>query len=484
MPLEFAMALHQATRSPDLVMEIIRGTEARKKDSKEPVFTPASDTDEVEYFKPTLVVGLLELTESMKVKITVPENTTVRPDNIYIKGSNGRMQAISEGQELTANEVNNAYFMYNGQYIRINPGGMSGGRYNSSTIQRKNQSSVPNSEFAEKFAESLGYDGIGLDGGDLVYNFIDIYFEKLANGKYKAKNLAGQTIETKADNLVDKLGLYDLFDDVMKESGKNISEILKSLKDLLEDYEVKTYQPMLWRTYSHWFRDVYWHMDPEDDVEDGKKTEGKYYVETDKDYYLLTGESWTKYNLTKEQGKEVRNPILNKAEQIWQAYDVKYKEEEGQGKLQYLDAKELGPDFKGFDKLFNIIAMYKKQSAEIEQIDEGRRGPTNPRVKNLFTDVKWYKYDGDKGRADKNNEERGRTSGEGLPLDQESDLKTLVSPSEDMLASMEELEGSKSLDAQFILRDLKEFYVELRILQKGRFKKSSKKSIEMAYTRI
>ena len=347
MPLEFCLALHVGTRAPDLVMEMIRGTEARKKNEDKPLLTPAENVDDVEYFKPILHIGLVK-------------------------------------QE----------------------------RFREGRIGKEN--------FGD-FENSIITGGLRKD---------EVY-----------KDVREKVPDAKKEEI----------DSVIKEITRRIDE--------------SKYQPILLRTYSHWFRNVYFYMDPknEDSEEDddlrSRNTDAEYVVQ-DKDYYLTTGESWSKYDISNKDGKEIRTPKTQKVEDKWQAYKINAITSQGPVDLPFE-----GKDKQIYDALKEVakveINATKDEFINVEQVEEGRRGPTNARVKNLFAEQTWYKYDGGKEKADKNNKER-----EKVPLSKHTDLKSLVGNEDDLLAGMEILEGTNTLDAQYILKDLKEFYVEL-----GYFKK-------------
>lgn len=488
MPLEFFITLHQGTRSPDLVRELAKGTETYKEckmtENKGEIYLDFKDkvteydySGTLFYKKPVLNILLLETEFRHKITFEVPENTTVNGEVYVLNGAFDfdylfdikvfdalKDEHFVKKTEVTWDELYKTFIKVpnlDGTYkfIRIYP------------------KKTPDKSLASSLAEVLAPTVRDINGVPIVYPYQEVlidgkikyrireenydlrnYYFEFKNGVFKVKNQSGVFLKEIANilpsaniNFIDEYGLYNMVNEVRQVNDEvrkgGYVKFVEILADLVKEQNEKTYIPFIKNSEAHWFRDVYFFLDAKQE-----------YVEEDSDYFLLTNEHWAKYDLTEEDGKKILTPKMISDPEPWMAYDIKdpISEEEKNAlgyKLQSSDPKHNG--------ISNYLYINEVFTNSITQKEEGRRGMTNARTKNLFANVAWYKYDGSRSRADLNRNDR--------KLDKENqdpNLKTLIEPNNDLMAAFEILEGSRSLDAQYILRDLKEFYVELGYYQK------------------
>lgn len=259
------------------------------------------------------------------------------------------------------------------------------------------------------------------------------------------------------NEFMDKFGLYFAVAETKAANSKvtDYTSFLNKMKEIVDVSSSGTYLPLIKNSSGHWFRDVYFYLE-----------KNQKYIEEDKDYFLITNEHWSKYDITEEDGKKILTPKTLADSEPWTAYEVNLSENpQALGSPINEDISEEDdddkpkvPEYAGFSK---YLYYHEGLTSTATQKEEGRRGMTNPRTKKLFTDYKWYKYDGSIEKADINNADREKAKN-----DKDPNLKSYIESDEDLLAAFEILEGSKSLDAQYILRDLKEFYVELGYFDK------------------
>lgn len=466
LPLELFVALHQGTRSPDLVREIAKGTKAYTDEActveSVDVFDQLDNNDVLYYKKPILNILLLKTDIKTTVNFLVPETTTVN-GTVYLLNRD-----IEIGKEYDTNpyiftkddfipvqevkseeEKHRAFFRTeSGQYVQISPKKSTSSSLNKSGSLNSDGTPVFNLvEEIEKTKNGETTTKYKVKKGD--YDFSSVYFGK--DGKIN--DLRGEVVKKgrwgKKHAFIDEYGLYNVVADVSSKNAEvnNSEDFYNKLNTIFgETGKVKTYIPMIKNSENHWFRDVYFYLD-----------QGEEYVLEDKDYYLLTGEKWSKYNISEEDGKKILTPEMETIkENQWSAYEIKTTEK-NDGLGEPLESEE-GDGYEGFS---DYVYIHENQSITATQKQEGRRGMTNARTKNLFTNIEWYKYDGSVERADENNEDRKKAKSE-----QNSSLKSLVEADTDLTAAFEVLEGSNSIDAQYILRDLKELYVELGYFEK------------------
>ena len=476
MPLELSLALHQGTRAPDLVRELAKGGRAYDSFSHTKENVDYVEGDVLYYKNPILNILLLEVKVSSKVNFVIPSNTTINGkvyvmnnypdfDQTYDKNPfDFSASNMIEKTSVTAEEVYKSFFKTeDGKYHRIKP--------KKPQTDFKLAYFVPG-EYNDKYAEKYGLKLREKESGILVdnlfrfneknkkynpiesnYDLSSIYFKEESAGKYVVNNLVGGYLDSKdIDNnraLVDVYGIYDKVAEIAKQNKKlttndyvGASTKIREALRLTDSFA--SYIPMIKNSENHWFRDVYFQM----------KT-GDKYVKEDKDYFLLTGEKWSKYDISEEEGKKILTPQTNTVDSDWSAYVV-----EQSNNVNQLGQPLVSADGE-YDGLEEIIYVYDTQDYRAKQVEEARRGMTNPRTKNLFANTAWYKYDGTEATADEINKDRKRSEDQKDPS-----LKSLIDTETDLMAGFEILEGAHSLDAQYILRDLKELYVELGYFDK------------------
>ncbi len=325
-----------------------------------------------------------------------------------------------------------------------------------------------------------------------------------------------------------------------------VEKLYSELKGV-DDQDFKTYQPYIAKVTDHWYRDVYFVINEEDEV-----------VENDYDYEALMKERWTLYETYTED--EVGDDKSKIGE--YKLYEINddgtYKEENGQPKLfdgTQEDAErenikvvkrakrskikdiaedinwnevqgsnafsayagsgttETGdyelayPDLSQEDSEYEIkkkIYVKLSSAGSVKQTGEGQRVETNSKIKKMFLQNKYFRYDGSSETAeviaelrkeitDKYNSENNKKLEnyygpvEGIAsIDEEevkvdftdvkkkidekeeqvSDYSGTVSLNQDSLNAFSMLENEHTLDADYIYRDFKELIVEL-----GYFKK-------------
>ena len=219
------------------------------------------------------------------------------------------------------------------------------------------------------------------------------------------------------------------------------SEVYEALKEV-NDENFWTYLPYIKWVEKHWFRDVYFDVDA-DDIKiytnnvKGEKTSSITVVEKEeKD----DGEYWDKYNSLDEDGysEELATKEISGIHVYRIVEDGDYTELEN----SILNESIL----KNFDTEVNI------EGYKIVQVADAERGVTNKAIKDLFAE-KYYIYDGTEITAD---------NIEKAALDKNEDIKREISITRDSLAAFTILENTHTLDADYIYKDLKELFVELK----------------------
>lgn len=484
LPLELFMAIHQGTRAPDLTREIAKGTRAfttQKFEEGTESIKYVSGTG-LYYKKPLLNILLLETELKLTVNFMVPDTSTV----------NGQVYVLKEELDFNAEyeynpfnfteddfelksaiapaELYKSFFKGpNGQFIRIKPKkpnniGLNfddGTRIILNNMPRTDDGVlVPSPVSVSEKTEKVNGENVTKTRYKVVeegYDLSSFYFVA-DGGTFKVLDQRGavidsngmrQTIFVELDRLrfLDQYGLYGAVQEAVNINSTipGYWSFVDRVREAYSETEnIKTYIPLLKNSEGHWFRDIYFYLDAQQP-----------YVVEDKDYFLLTGEKWAEYNITEEEGKKILTPKLFGENNAWQAYEIKKTD----------NIASLGEPMKTDDPKYDGVSRYlyfhESSSVVATQKQEGRRGMTNPRTKNLFANVPWYKYDGSVATADRIYAERF------IPeAVQNNDLKSLIEPDNDLMAAFEILEGSKSLDSQYILRDLKELYVELGYFEK------------------
>ena len=301
-----------------------------------------------------------------------------------------------------------------------------------------------------------------------------------------------------------------------------IKRILKLLrKD--NDYNFKAYMPYIASVNNHWYRDVYFVMED---------TNLKF-VDYDYEYEALMKERWTLYETytadenpekegeyklyevdgegklsdepyegTEEEAAEngiklVKKAITldasdsstmedlgwNKPEDIWIAYEENNSESSTEYEPAYPD---IGTDESDYEIKKNIYVQVKTVG-NVVQTGEGQRTETNPIIKKLFLQNRYFRYDGSAETAEIITELRKKVAenhGEEVYYSSlnEEDLKETVDTTnasgetetnsaeeysgnvtlnQDSLNAFSMLENTHTMDADYIYRDFKELMVEL-----------------------
>ncbi len=338
------------------------------------------------------------------------------------------------------------------------------------------------------------------------------------------------------------------------ETDDTVTECCGACKDFIEklyselksadDQDFKTYQPYIAKVTDHWYRDVYFVINEEDEV-----------VENDYDYEALMKERWTLYETygedevgndkskigeyklyevnddgsfkeengqpklfdgTQEEAEKSgikvvkrakRNKIKDVAEDLnW--YEVEgsnsYSAYKGSDSTETTDYEQAYPDLSGEEENYEIKKnVYVKISAtgSVKQTGEGQRVETNSKIKRMFLQNQYLRYDGssetaeiitklreavtDKYNSDNNGDlenyygpVKGVATIDGkdkevdftdVTLDDGesiTDYSGTVSLNQDSLNAFSMLENEHTLDADYIYRDFKELIVELGYFEK------------------
>ena len=305
--------------------------------------------------------------------------------------------------------------------------------------------------------------------------------------------------------------------------GDSCKSYLNSIKDALEevkDDNAGSYTPYIARVTDHWYRDVYFVL--EDD--------SKEVVQVDEEYFNDTGERWTEYEEwstdeipagtdhngfvagdyklydykdgtytlytgTKKHVEEInekiakgdlsesrpiKKPISKTLSAYWSAYSFDPDSEQMSDWIelpisQDPDDEDTPKNLKPFAGT-NQIKYSQNRPGDVKQVEDGQRGETNSKVKDMFVNEKYYQYDGTVERANKINENRKiayTTEGEGedqKAVFNEDELdKSLVGKvaiSKDSLTAFSMLENTHTLDADYAYKNFKELIVELNYFDK------------------
>lgn len=348
---------------------------------------------------------------------------------------------------------------------------------------------------------------------------------------------------------------------ICKNCKIKIDQITNALRHVQEN-NFSSYTPYISQVKDHWFRDVYFVINDVQNT-DVAITDEKYFYETNErwtlyetyqeedkengnipegfevgDYKLYeysydnkTGkETYTEWKKSKAEAEErnelvaggdtsvsrlVKKSITKKLTEIvddegnsivtgingnrWIAYEI---DSNSQANWVKVEVNENTPDV---IKYFKDYIYYKEnRPGDIKQIEDGQRGATNPKIKDMFINNKYYQYDGTVAKADKIIEDRNKhkndirkilsyntKEGEIVTAEIKSDNYVLgqdfntsfetfisegdprdesllgkVSISKDSLTAFAMLENTHTLDADYIYKDFKELIVELNYFDK------------------
>ena len=349
-----------------------------------------------------------------------------------------------------------------------------------------------------------------------IYYKMTKYWSAEKIQKYLEENNLTTTEEAKCSNNLDTLE----DDKVCESCRKYIQKIYNAVSDVdVENWEI--YQPYLANVTNHWYRDVYFVSGPGDP---------KNFVELDYDYESIMKERWTLYetdssgeyilyeldengeykledgNLvvfegTQEEAEEQGIAVSKKAKtesiintyedlgwnldeesSIYSAYEVENQIQKEFAKV-HLDVSGDNIDSQIKDRLYVEL----ETNGNVVQIGEGQRTETNPKIKKMFLQNSYFRYDGNPQTAEiitslrtavKNAnldgeedvyEGFGALSDAELEITTEIDGKThkvadyagKVLLNQDALNAFSMLENTHTLDSDYIYRDFKELVVEL-----------------------
>lgn len=291
--------------------------------------------------------------------------------------------------------------------------------------------------------------------------------------------------------------------------------------------DLEIYQPYIAKVEDHWYRDVYFVSEP-----------GNEFVDYDYDYEIMMKERWTLYetygssNPDKEgeyklyeinedgtykkdgndyvlfdgtqeeassQGKKVAKKA--KTQKISDmSDDLKWNEISGMLSAYQIDGvtqkdfqavyPDIAEDEKDYDIKKNVYVCIKT-TGNVNQTGEGQRTETNPKIKKMFLQNTYLKYDGSQETAEIITALRKSIDSEGYygtvkgqnfkgdtvdytDITAEVDGKTYkvsdysgeVSLNQDSLNAFSMLENEHTLDSDYIYRDFKELAVELGYFEK------------------
>ena len=280
-------------------------------------------------------------------------------------------------------------------------------------------------------------------------------------------------------------------------------DFVESIRDdlnALADKSLDTFIPYISKVTDHWFRDVYFVADKEQEV-----------VMNDKEYEAQTKERWTDYEHTYDEDgnivyslyklnddgslssekyegtqedaekegikvakKAVTEQVQNIAEEgtivddeYWSAY--KFEDTAGTWQL-YADQAGEGEDSIDINNKENVYIKIDIMG-NVTQIQDAQRGVTNPTIKQIFSTNKYYMYDGKSETADAIAEDREATKNDrdkdNTAEDKRNpDLIGSFTVDRDSLTAFNILENMNTFDADSIYRDFKELIVELDYFDK------------------
>lgn len=308
-----------------------------------------------------------------------------------------------------------------------------------------------------------------------------------------------------------------------KEEGLNVcSECKKHIKAILKylrkdnDYSFLAYEPYIANVKNHWYRDVYFviedtnlkFVDYDYEYEAMMKERWTLYETDDYGDYVLyevnqDGSLGNKFNGTEEEAKKQNKIVGKKAvtvdasnsevmedlgwgnpDEIWVAYEENKDFSGTEYEPMYPDIPE---DEEDYDIKINIYVKMEMLGTVL-QTGEGQRTETNNKIKKMFLQNNYFRYDGSTETAEIITELRkkvasnhGISSGAYHTALSDNDMNTSVSLTrngetkeykasdyagkvslnQDSLNAFSMLENTHTLDADYIYRDFKELIVEL-----------------------
>lgn len=430
LPLNFLLALHRATLAPDFVTEIVKGTKY----------------ENGRYKKTKLNLEMVNLEGKGNIKYT----------NSSASGLSGEIYVLESGKDPKKETP---------QKLKV----------------------------AEKTYEINENDLNGKDTYIKVgQNFRKIEKDKIIkrdkDGKLKAIVHSGNGGEL-TENTFDEAALFtkaksEKEEQEIKNALRIISNVIRGRKTnhnyaytenttpiASGEFTVHKVVPRIIDVTDHWFRDVYFM----------KKGSTKI-VKLDSDYLIKTGELWAKKN---SKGEVEYETVTN--------IDA-YKKPENEKKVSSEDRsitdinsnlfKGDSPEIKEAQKAIKTLEKYGltgflkfEQGYEngIKQYEDGVRGMTNKRIKDLIENYYWYRYDGTEKTADLINKDREKKGNQILDKSNKNPLKKKLEFGRGLLEAATMLEHSEDIDSQYVFRDLKELIVEMNMYKRDDLKKPIRK---------
>ncbi len=240
----------------------------------------------------------------------------------------------------------------------------------------------------------------------------------------------------------------------LEEAGTYPEEVIDDLKKLERDKasEIKTSIPHISSVQKHWFRNVYFKGTDSEGASSstlvGVDEHGKIDEATGSDM----PDGIEDYN-------EESGPKTQVSRRLTADDNVYQTEEDSEEEMEYL---ETVPGVTGKITFRGTLDKTPKQ------VKDAVRGLTNPTTKELFNE-KYYIYDGTVERAKQIQEARRR---------HDDSMKEHIQMTNESLSAFSILEGSETLDSQFIYRDLKELVIELGYFEREDFDVIEKRILE------
>jgi len=260
---------------------------------------------------------------------------------------------------------------------------------------------------------------------------------------------------------VDGVPISDLQTGYDEETGEWIGQYSEETMDWLQDLqkdkaeEIKTSIPYISSVTNHWFRNVYF----EGTDSTGASNDTDVGIDGDldglEDFNESTGE------------KTQKSRKLSSDDNVYKTGD------DVEATMEYTD-DDIPAELEG-----KKITTKGTMEDGISQTKEGVRGLTNPTTKAIFKggtvdgktyEGKYYIYDGTVERA-KAIQAARRGENNGV-------VKEEVNLTKESLRAFTILEGSETLDAQFIYRDLKELVIEIGYFEREDFYEIEKQVLE------
>ena len=244
--------------------------------------------------------------------------------------------------------------------------------------------------------------------------------------------------------------------------GTYQEETMEWLEDFQKDKaeEIKTSMPYISSVTKHWFRNVY--FEGTDSKDEGWDKVGSVDIGVDED-----GDGLEDFNeATGEKTQKTRK--LSSSDNVYKTGD------DVAATMTYIDEDDIPSELA--DKEITVKGTIENG---ISQTKEGVRGLTNPTTKAIFKggtvngkkyEGKYYIYDGTVERA-KAIQAARKGADNGV-------VKEEINLTKESLRAFSILEGSETLDAQFIYRDLKELVIEIGYFEREDFYEIEKQVLE------